>query len=97
MQRPTLWNDWKEGATMVTRKLGNTVEVDIHGLTESDAKRQLEQFLSRADASLQEVVVIHGYHNGQILRDMVRLKLKHPRIRSKLISLNPGATRLLLK
>ena len=59
---------------MVTRKLGNTVEVDIHGLTESDAKRQLEQFLSRADASLQEVVVIHGYHNGQILRDMVRLK-----------------------
>ncbi len=82
---------------MVTQRHGNVMEVDIHGLTETDAKRQLEQFLSRADVSLKEVVVIHGYHNGQILRDMVRQRLKHPRISAKLISLNPGATRLLLK
>ncbi len=76
---------------------GSVAEVNLHGLTEAEAKRQLEQFLSRADAGLKEVVVIHGYNNGQVLRDMVRLRLKHPRISAKLISLNPGATRLLLK
>ena len=81
---------------VVTRK-GSVAEVNIHCLTEREAQRQLEQFLSRAEPSLREVVVIHGYHNGQTLRDMVRLKLKHPRISAKLISLNPGATRILLK
>ena len=29
---------------MVTRKLGNTVEVDIHGLTELDAKGSWNNF-----------------------------------------------------
>ena len=41
--------------------------------------------------------VIHGYNGGQVLQNMVRSKLKHPRIQSKLLSLNPGQTRILLK
>lgn len=82
---------------MLTERKGSVAEVNIHGMTEAEAKRQLEQFLTRADRNLREVVVIHGYNNGQILRDMVRLKLKHPRISSKMVSLNPGATRLILK
>ena len=45
----------------------------------------------------EELLVIHGYNSGQKLRDMVRGRLKHPRIQSKLLSLNPGQTRILLK
>lgn len=41
--------------------------------------------------------MIHGYSGGTILRDMVRVSLKHPRIRSKMVGLNPGVTVLILK
>lgn len=82
---------------MVTQRRGNVIEVNLHGLTAPDAKRQLEQLLSRLDAGAEELIVIHGYNNGQVLRDMVRNQLKHPRIQAKLLSLNPGQTRILLK
>ena len=82
---------------MVTRRKGNALEADIHGMSAMQAKKALEQLLSRADDSLQELVVIHGYNGGQALRDMVQRQLKHRRIAAKLLSLNPGATRLLLK
>jgi DNA-nicking Smr family endonuclease len=82
---------------MLQTKYGTIIEVNIHGLTAQDAKRQLEQLLTRADKSVTEIKVIHGYNGGQVLRNMVRVQLKHPRISSKLISLNPGETRILLK
>lgn len=82
---------------MLETKAGTVIEADIHGMTCAEAKRALERLLSRAGKDVTEIRVIHGYHNGQTLRDMVRLHLKHPRISAKLISLNPGETRILLK
>lgn len=82
---------------MLTNKIGTTLEVDIHGMTASEAKRQLESLLSRADKNIKEVIVIHGYSHGQVLKDMVRTQLKHPRIEAKLLSLNQGQTRIILK
>lgn len=72
-------------------------EVDIHGLTAEEAKRRLEHLLNTAPKNVTEIRVIHGYNGGQVLRDMVRHRLKHPRIAAKLVCLNPGETRLLLK
>ncbi len=72
-------------------------EVDIHHMTREQAKRHLERLLSRLDGSVRELTVIHGYSGGTILRDMVRVSLKHPRIRSKMVGLNPGVTVLILK
>lgn len=82
---------------MKVEKSGNIIEVDIHGLRVDDAKYRLEHLLSSAAPNVTEVRVIHGYNNGQALRNMVRLKLKHPRISAKLLTLNPGETRILLK
>ena len=82
---------------MHVTKTNKVVEVDIHGLTAQDAKRRLEHLLTNAAPGVEEVRIIHGYNGGQVLRDMVRLHLKHPRIQSKLLSLNPGETRILLK
>lgn len=81
---------------MNVEKKGKTVEIDLHGLTVEDAKFRLEHFLSHVSPDVTEVRVIHGCNRGQALRDMVRLRLKHPRIASKLLTLNPGETRLLL-
>ena len=82
---------------MLERKYGWTIEADIHGMRVLEAKRELETLIGRADKSIREIVVIHGYSHGQVLQNMVRRKLKHPRIAAKLLSLNPGSTRLLLR
>ncbi len=82
---------------MHVEQKGREMEVDLHGLTAEDAKCRLEHLLSSVPADVTEIRVIHGYNNGQALRDMVRVRLKHPRIASKLLTLNPGETRLLLK
>ena len=82
---------------MIVSKPDRVVTADIHGMTADDAKRQLEQLLGRLSPQTEELLVIHGYNGGQKLRDMVRGRLKHPRIQSKLLSLNPGQTRILLK
>ena len=81
----------------VSKPLPTVMEVDIHGLMASDAKARLEHLLSNAGPQVEEVVVIHGYSRGTVLRDMVRNQLKPPRIQSKLLSLNQGQTRILLK
>ena len=57
-----------------------SMEVDIHGMSQEQAKKRLEQLLTRADPSLEELVVIHGHNGGHALRDMVRLRLRHRRI-----------------
>jgi DNA-nicking Smr family endonuclease len=71
--------------------------VDIHGMASSDAKRQLQQLLTRLPPTTEELLVIHGYNGGTVLMNMVRGELKHPRIQSKILSLNAGQTRILLK
>ncbi len=78
-------------------KQGTIVELDIHGMYAEDAKRRIERYLSAADPKVKEVIVIHGYHQGRVLQHMVRTQLKHRRIASKVISLNEGQTRLILK
>lgn len=82
---------------MLERKYGWTIEADIHGMRVQEARRQLELLLSRADKSIREIVVIHGFHGGQALQDMVRKELSHPRILRKELSLNNGQTVLYLK
>ena len=72
------------------------VEIDIHQMTRSEAKKYLEHFLSSANGNVKEVVVIHGYSSGTVLQEMVRKNLKHHRIKYKMLSLNPGITTLYL-
>lgn len=81
---------------MMERKYGWTIEADIHGMRCAEAKKQLELLLSRTGNDIREIVVIHGYHGGKALQDMVRKELKHPRIRQKMLSLNSGQTTLIL-
>lgn len=72
------------------------VEIDIHNMHREEAKKYLERYLSKCNGSIKEVVVIHGYSSGTVLQQMVRRGLKHYRIKSKMLSMNPGITVLLL-
>jgi DNA-nicking Smr family endonuclease len=70
------------------------VEIDIHGLTEQMAIKELERFIVSCDKSVSEIVVIHGYHSGNALKDMVRNsnKLRSKRIKRRKLSMNQGET-----
>lgn len=82
---------------MITKKYRFTMQVDIHNMTYIDAKKSLEKLLSTLnDPNIKEILVIHGYHNGNVLQNMVR-KLKHPKIKQRILSLNNGETTLILK
>lgn len=70
--------------------------IDIHGMTAADAKKKLEQAIKTAPKNC-EITVIHGYHGGTALQNMVRKTLKHKRIKQKILGLNNGETILVIE
>jgi len=70
------------------------VEIDIHGYTEYDAIKILEKFIVRCDKDVEEILVIHGFRGGSVLKDMVRdtTKLRSKRIRRRKYTMNQGET-----
>ena len=69
-------------------------EIDIHGLTERDALKKLERFIAECSNDVEEIRVIHGYHSGDVLKEMVRnpRKLRSNKIRRRKLSMNQGET-----
>ncbi|PKM39414.1 MAG: hypothetical protein CVV04_10425 [Firmicutes bacterium HGW-Firmicutes-9] len=49
----------------------STVTLDLHGKTQYQARIALEAQLRRS-RGVYRIRVIHGYHNGTALRDLVR-------------------------
>ena len=45
--------------------------LDLHGMNRYQAKIALDSALRRADASVYRIVVVHGFHGGSSLRDML--------------------------
>lgn len=68
------------------------VIVDVHGLTTRQAKRLINNIIAmiRRPFSLE---VIHGYHHGTAIRDMIYTDLANTKIQSRhLETWNPGIT-----
>ena len=75
-----------------------TVRVDLHGMTCVPAQAAVDAALRRAGGSVYRLEVIHGYHGGTQLRDMVRRVYgKHPRVKRLEMGLNMGSTELILR
>ena len=73
------------------------VTVDLHTMTVTQAQAHLTARINRLPSKIKEVVVIHGYNGGTALQKMVRKDFKHPKVKRKILSLNPGITSFLLK
>ena len=82
---------------MVVKKFGYNLEVDIHGMTVMEAKKELTSLISKCDKATKEIDVIHGYQGGQALLNLVRKDLSHPRLVKRILSLNRGVTTLVIK
>lgn len=71
--------------------------VDLHEMTVAEAAYYLEKELDTAPEYVKVVEVVHGFHKGRAILNMVRKEFKHPRIEKKYLGFNSGITRLELK
>jgi hypothetical protein len=65
-------------------------------MTTSEAKKYLTTRLKTLPKNTREVEVIHGYHGGSALLQMVR-NFKYPTVERKILSLNQGSTIFVIK
>ena len=73
-------------------------KIDLHGLTQEEARKVIDQALARADKNTYQLQLIHGFHRGTNLRTMI---YDWYRYEEKVIRIipgdNPGITVLVLK
>lgn len=73
------------------------VEVDLHGMNVWQAKNALDAALRRAGGATYRLRVVHGYHRGSRLRELVREEYgSHPAV-SRVVAVEPGVTDLVLR
>ena len=74
------------------------LELDLHGMNTHQAKIAIDSQLKRAKQGVYRIRLIHGYHGGTALRDMIRETYRHhPRVLRVELGLNPGETELVLR
>lgn len=70
--------------------------VDLHTLTKEDAKIELINAINCADIDIKCLIVVHGYHGGTVIKNLVRKEFKSDSILEK-INLDAGRTIFKLK
>ncbi|MBQ6809345.1 MAG: Smr/MutS family protein [Clostridia bacterium] len=74
------------------------LELDIHGMTKMQAKTLIGSRLKAIPKSAYRLRIIHGYHGGTELREMVRKDFRtNPKVLRVEVGLNPGETDLVLR
>lgn len=71
------------------------LEIDLHGKNEYQAKVAIDAALRRAKAGTYRLRLIHGYHGGTALRDMIRREYASKCLR--VLPLDNGRTDLILR
>lgn len=71
-----------------------TKQIDIHGYTVEEAKRYIEKTIANLDKDVTELVVIHGYHGGNQLKNLLSNPngIRSKRIRRRKYTMNQGET-----
>lgn len=81
-----------------SKELSGVIELDVHGMTQVQAQVAIDAKLRRATSGTYRVRIVHGYHGGTALRDMIRARYAaHPKVKRVEMGLNPGITELVLR
>ena len=74
------------------------IEVDLHGMTQVQARVAVDAALRRASKSVYRLRLIHGYNSGTALRNMLRTEFAgHKKVLRVELGLNQGITDLVLR
>ena len=74
------------------------LELDLHGMNVYQAQIAVDSVLRRARRGTYRLRLIHGYHGGTALRDMIRARYRsHPKVLRIELGFNSGETDLILR
>ena len=74
------------------------ITIDVHGMTQYQAQVAINAQLRRAPSGVYRLRIIHGYHGGTALRDMIRREYgKNTKVKRIEFGLNQGETDLVLR
>ena len=74
------------------------ITIDVHGMTQYQAQVAINAQLRRANSGVYRLRIIHGYHGGTALRDMIRREYgKNTKVKRIEFGMNQGETDLVLK
>ncbi|HKM03771.1 MAG TPA: Smr/MutS family protein [Lachnospiraceae bacterium] len=74
------------------------MELDVHGMTKMQAQTYLDHQLKGLKSSVYRVRIIHGFHGGTQLREMIRQEyLYHSKVIRIEQGTNPGETIFILR
>jgi DNA-nicking Smr family endonuclease len=76
---------------------GTRLIIDIHGMRADAAKFRLEAAIDGCSTEIAEIVVIHGFNQGQALKEMVKELVSSKIIDIKPSLLNEGQTVIRLR
>ncbi len=75
---------------------GRSKTLDLHNLTKQEALASLIYELGSIDSNFDCLIIVHGYHGGTIIKNLVRKEFEHNMIAEK-VNLDAGRTIYLLK
>ena len=79
-------------------KNDDEIMVDLHGLTEREARRFLRNLIACMKTKFS-IFVVHGYRHGTVIKDMIRERnsgISRRVIRVDPCEWNPGATTMVI-
>jgi len=75
--------------------MGGIVEIDLHGKNTYQARVTVDAALRRAAGSTYRLRLVHGYHGGTAIRDMIREEYASRVLR--IATINEGTTDLIIR
>lgn len=63
------------------------IDIDLHGLFQDEAIKVIDKALKAADSSTYQIRLIHGYHRGTSLKNMILDEYKYD---PKVLRIQPG-------
>lgn len=74
------------------------VNIDLHGLFQDEAIKVIDKALKAADSSTYQIRLIHGYHRGTSLKNMILDEYKYdPKVLRIQPGVNQGVTIMVLR
>lgn len=80
--------------------MGGIVEIDLHGSSGLEAKNKIDRVLEKANSATYRIRLIHGYHGGNIIKNMIGEEYgfgRHAKVIRIQPGVNPGITELILR
>lgn len=86
-------------STSGAKKMGGPiVSLDLHGMRQEEACVAIDRELAAVDSGTYQIRLIHGYHRGTNLRDMIMREYRHHQnVRRVVPGENQGVTILVIR